>query len=106
LTARVQTVAASQHAAFITSDDYATVSEFAATATPGATIIGADARWHYFDMPAFPAGQTGILVTRHLNAPCADQLGIVTRQRKSSVIATYKLCRFTSPPGSVLLPSP
>jgi 4-amino-4-deoxy-L-arabinose transferase-like glycosyltransferase len=106
LTNAVQATAASQHAAFITSDDYATVSEFAAYSTPGIKIIGADARWRYFNLPAFPAGQTGILITRHQNAPCADQLGAITRTRANSVIATYKLCRFTSPSGSVLLPAP
>jgi 4-amino-4-deoxy-L-arabinose transferase-like glycosyltransferase len=106
LSDQVQAQAAASHAAFITADDYATAAEFSTYSDNAIPIIGADPRWHYFGFPLLPPGQTGILVTRHLDKPCVDPLGTATRQQNGQTIALYELCGIAAPPGSVILPSP
>jgi 4-amino-4-deoxy-L-arabinose transferase-like glycosyltransferase len=103
LTEQVDAQAALQHAAFITSDEYATAAELSFHGN-GVKVIGFDTRWHYFAMPPAAAGQTGLMVTRRTDTACRDQLGTAYRRRGSQVISIFKICRFVSPPRSVLLP--
>ena len=51
-------------------------------------------------------GETGIMVTKRRDAPCADEVGVVLRKRGNDVIGTYRLCRFTAPSSGALLPRP
>jgi len=103
--------AAAGNPAFLTSDDYATASALAFYGPPGLPIAGfASAktpRWRYFDLPAANLkGVVGVLVTRRKDAPCPVQLGTLTRNQGTQVIATYRLCRFTAPNAGVLLSRP
>ncbi len=105
LAADAQNAAARQHAAFITSDEYATAAEIALR-RGGVDIIGYDRRWSYFGfLPARP-GAVGVLVTRRRDTACPEQLGEIFRDRRGAIIATFKICRFVAPSGSVILPRP
>ncbi len=91
---------------FITADDYATVAELAYYAPPGTTVAGLGPRWQYLGMtPATDlTGATGIMLTRHKDTRCLDQVGTITRNRGDEVISTYRLCRIVAPDGTVRLP--
>jgi hypothetical protein len=97
--------------AFVTSDDYATISVLAVDGPPGVLVAGfADKwqpRWWYFGYgPAVAPGTVGVLVTKRAEAPCPQLLGTVTRHRGAEVFTTYRLCRFIAPGPGVALPRP
>ncbi len=98
--------AAADKPAFLTADDYATVAELAYYAPPGTAVAGLGARWQYLGMaPAAEfVGETGIMLTRHKDTRCLDQVGTITRNRGDEVIGTYRLCRIVAPAGTVRLP--
>ncbi len=93
--------------AFLTSDDYATIAALAYDAPISVKVAGFDPRWGYLTLPmAGLRGETGIMVTKRPDAPCADEVGVVQRKRGNEVIATYRLCRFVAPASGTLLPRP
>jgi len=98
--------AAAGKPAFVTADDYATVAELAYYAPPGTAVAGLGARWQYLGMaPAAEfVGETGIMLTRHKDTRCLEQVGTITRNRGDEVIGTYRLCRIVAPAGTVRLP--
>jgi 4-amino-4-deoxy-L-arabinose transferase-like glycosyltransferase len=100
--------AAAANPAFVTSDDYATNAELAYYAPAGVEVAGIGARWHYLGMNSSPklAGAKGIMLTRHPDTICPDQLGTLTRNRGGDAIGSYRLCRITAPAGAILLPRP
>ena len=99
---------ATRHAAFITSDDYATASELAYYAPPGQTVAAFGRRWRYLNLPSAKAltGSSGILVTREPGTHCPNPLGAITRQARRGPISTYRICGITAPSNGVILPSP
>ncbi|HYP63732.1 MAG TPA: glycosyltransferase family 39 protein [Acidocella sp.] len=99
------------HPAFVTTDDYATMAVLAVQGPPGVKVVGFYAdwlpRWGFFGYPpAVTPGEVGVLITRHTDSPCAQQLGTVTRHRGAKIFATYRLCSFKAPDSGVLLPRP
>ncbi len=97
--------------AFVTADDYATISVLAVEGPPGVLVAGFPDRWQprwwYFGYkPAVAPGAVGVLVTRRPETPCPQLLGTVTRHRGAEVFATYRLCRFTAGSAGVALPRP
>jgi hypothetical protein len=94
---------AAHHAAFVTSNDYATSAELAYHAR-GATVAGFEPRWQYFNFPAGNlAGKTGILVTRRSDTVCPDLIGAITRQSPRGAVVTYRLCSITAKTDGVIL---
>jgi 4-amino-4-deoxy-L-arabinose transferase-like glycosyltransferase len=92
---------------FITSDDYATTAALAYYAPQSVPVVGFLPRWGYFALPAArEKGETGIMVTRRLDAHCPDQVGTLLRKRGDSVIGTYRMCRFVAGTSGTLLPRP
>ena len=103
--------AASHHPAFLTGDDYATVSALAYYAPRAIPVVGFASRWNprwrYFALPAAQLkAVSGILVTHRLNTACRHPLGTVWRRRGGKKIMRYLLCRVTAPRQGVLLPRP
>ena len=97
--------------AFVTSDDYATISVLAVDGPPGVPVVGfADKwqpRWWYFNYaPGVAPGAVGVLMTKRPEAPCPQLLGTITRHRGAEVFTTYRLCRFTAGNAGVALPRP
>ncbi len=95
---------AARHAAFITSDDYATTAELAYHAPAGATVAAFEPRWQYFDFaPGNLKGRNGLLLTHRLDAPCANPLGTLIRQSRRGAVMRYRLCGMTALTGGVIL---
>jgi hypothetical protein len=99
------------HPAFVTADDYATLSVLAVEGPPGVQVVGfADKwqpRWWYFGYPpAVAPGAVGVLLTKRAETRCPQLLGTITRHRGAEVFATYRICRFTAPNAGVALPRP
>jgi 4-amino-4-deoxy-L-arabinose transferase-like glycosyltransferase len=99
------------HPAFVTTDDYATMAVLAVQGSPGVKVVGFYddwlPRWGFFGFPpAVAPGTMGVLITRHDDAPCPQQLGTVTRRRGNEIFGTYRLCAFRAPNSGVLLPRP
>ena len=94
---------AAHHAAFVTSNDYATAAELAYHAN-GTVVAGFEPRWQYFSFaPAHLAGKSGILVTRRTDTPCHSLLGTVIRQSARGAVITYRLCGITAATDGVIL---
>ena len=74
----------------------------------GLPVIGAEARWRLFDLPAPMPGMSGVLVlsARRREGPdpalwqSAEALGSVTRRRGAVVAETYRLYRVVLRPGA------
>ncbi len=95
---------AAHHAAFVTSNDYATSAELAYHAPAGTVVAGFEPRWQYFNFaPGNLAGRSGILVTRRTDTPCPGLLGTVTRQSPRGTVMIYRLCRITAATDGVIL---
>ena len=103
---------ASQHASFVAADNYGLAAILAQHGT--GPVIGAEARWVYFDLPdAAIAGQTGLLIRSRRRAglpnpaPWRDlaPAGTLTRSRDGTVAETYDLFRVTARHDMVLLPT-
>jgi 4-amino-4-deoxy-L-arabinose transferase-like glycosyltransferase len=98
---------AAQKPAFLTSDDYATTAALAYYAPKSVPVAGFESRWKYFTLPsAGLKGETGIMVTRRLDAHCPDQVGTLLRKRGNEVIGTYRMCAFIAPSSGALLARP
>ncbi len=98
---------AAQKPAFLTSDDYATTAALAYYAPKSVPVAGFEPRWKYFTLPsAGLKGETGIMVTRRLDAHCPDLVGTLLRKRGNEVIGTYRMCAFVAPSSGALLPRP
>jgi 4-amino-4-deoxy-L-arabinose transferase-like glycosyltransferase len=99
------------HPAFVTADDYATLSVLAVDGPRDVMVAGfpfkKNWRWSYFGYPAaVPPGTVGILVTREKLAHCPVLLGRVTRHRGTEDFPTYHLCLMTAPVEGFALPRP
>jgi 4-amino-4-deoxy-L-arabinose transferase-like glycosyltransferase len=95
---------AAYHAAFVTSNDYATSAELAYHAPAGTVVAGFDSRWQYFNFsPGNLAEKSGILVTRRTDTPCPALLGTVLRKSPRGAVMTYRLCRITAATDGMIL---
>jgi 4-amino-4-deoxy-L-arabinose transferase-like glycosyltransferase len=94
--------------AFVTADDYATLSELAYHAPAGMVVTAFGPRWRYFDFLAANElpGASGIMVTRRSDAPCSNLLGTAARHAGLLPVMTYRLCGYTANEDGVLLPGP
>jgi len=103
--------AAAGNPAYLTSDDYATAAVLAYDVPDSIPVVGFDSKWNtrwvYFDLPsAHVQGLAGVLVTRHADAHCPDQLGTITRRDGGQVLTTYRLCRIVPSAPGMLIPRP
>lgn len=95
---------AAHHAAFVTSNDYATTAELAYHAPAGAVVAGFETRWQYLNFaPGNLAGKTGILVTRRTDTACPALLGTISRRSPRGIVTTYRLCGITAATDGILL---
>jgi 4-amino-4-deoxy-L-arabinose transferase-like glycosyltransferase len=95
---------AAHHAAFVTSNDYATTAELAYHAPAGAVVAGFEPRWQYFNFAAGNLrGKTGILVTRRTDTACPNLLGTIPRQSRRGIVMTYRICAITAATDGVIL---
>jgi 4-amino-4-deoxy-L-arabinose transferase-like glycosyltransferase len=95
---------AARHAAFVTSDNYATLAELAYHAPNGINVAAFDPRWQYFNFAAGNLqGRSGILITRRADTPCRNLLGTITRQSRRGPVMTYRVCGFTAATHGVIL---
>ena len=103
-------------ASFVAADQYGVASELAYRLAGNAPVLGTEARWRMFDLPAAPLdGQVGILVQSARrealsgNGPwqARDLIGTAARQRDGQTVETYRLYRVvgsSSMPDATMLP--
>ncbi len=101
------------NARFVAADGYAMDSELAWTLPASVPVVGVDARWAFFALPAAPiAGQVGLLLRDSARTDPPDPsvwqqaapLGFVTRPGGAREIAVYRVVAADHPAVAVTLP--
>ena len=103
-------------AGFVAADQYGIASELAYWESGNAQVLGTEARWRMFDLPAAPlAGQVGILVQSARREALSgngawqarELVGTAARQRDGQTVEMYRLYRVvgsSSTPDVTALP--
>jgi 4-amino-4-deoxy-L-arabinose transferase-like glycosyltransferase len=118
LAARLDAIAAREHADFIAADQYGIAAQLARASLAGVPVLGVERRWAEFDLPAAAIdGRRGILVRSLRRGEDVDatpwakitEIGRVSRDRDGVVVEGYRVYSVLGHAGgtaSVVLPRP